>query len=219
MPIIRPFQTRDHFFYPAEVRRSALAFALWIIDEFTQKPVEAQLTVKIKGEDKRKPIRNPSGYYCFVDLATGTYVVQIEAEGFFPFEEAVDMAALPRLNPVREVILQPNPAYAFPPNATLIRGMVKSSGQAANAAVTATASFLKKNPQTRTDANGEFALFLRKVELEKSPFPKKPDRIKDVAIQVRAADHKSASVSVYGVLPQLEFSEGTTANLKTIVLS
>ncbi len=220
MPIIRPFQTRDFFFHPADVRKSVLAFALWILDEFTQKPVEAQVTVKIKGDDKHKPIRNPSGYYCFVDLASATYLVQVEAEGYFPFEEPVDMATLPGLNPVYDVILKPNPAYPFPPNATLIRGVVKSPGPVPNAVVTAASSFLKKNPpQTRTNENGEFVLFLKKVELEKGPFAKKVERIKDVTIHVTAKDKKTASVSVYGVLPDLAFSEGMTANLKAIELS
>lgn len=221
MPIARPLQTRDYFFLPGDEHKTRLTMALWIRDEVAEKPPLAQLAVNIVGREKAKAIRNLSGYYCFVDLPRTIYTVRVEGEGFVPFEEPIDVTALPPKSPVIDVFLQPDPAYAFPAHATLIRGAVQTPRQtlAANAEVKAKAAFIPPNTlQTRTNANGEFVVYLKKVELEKAPPPLKGERIKDVTLQI-VHEGKSKSVSVYGVLPDLAFTEGMTANLKTITLT
>ena len=77
------------------------------------------------------------------------------------------------LQPVELVTLSPTPAYAFPANATLVRGTVKKFGVAVGAAVVST-TYDKIDPadttqtipvdiETITDPAGEYVLFFKRL--------------------------------------------------------
>ncbi|TFG47407.1 MAG: hypothetical protein E4H40_06490, partial [Candidatus Brocadiia bacterium] len=100
-----------------------LSMAINLIDDYTSSGVVNNLDVLIKGHSV-KPIRNPSGYYLFLDVPDDKYTVEIKGGEYYFDEdkEAVRPDNLDELNPLIDITLKPAPSYHFPSTATLIRG-------------------------------------------------------------------------------------------------
>ena len=65
-------------------------------------------------ETGKKTIENLSGYYLFMDLDQGDYIVNIDSDYYLPEEITVDTSSFPdKKNPVKEVLLKPKPVYPF----------------------------------------------------------------------------------------------------------
>lgn len=218
MALIKPFITTKFTAYAGETITTTLSLAVLLLDEFTMKKPEGKIEVLIvEGRRERKPARNLSGYFCFNNLLPNSYTVVVRPDpvtsDWFLGEERV--IAIPRpdhLNPVAEFILKTKPSYPFPPNANLIRGIVVENPNAkplvpvVDAVVTASAEFIDPNnlPQTVTDRNGEFALFLKEVELnDDDPF------IKKITLTI-----EKNGIPKEWIIDTMK--EGTTFNLKRI---
>jgi hypothetical protein len=116
----------------------------------------------LKGTGVKAP-RNVSGYYLFTDLPHGTYEVSIESELYFSEAATVDTPTLPPKNPVMEILLKPKPAYPFPSNATLVRGIVSNAGAVvADAVISVTGKAVKST----TNEGGEFVLYFKGIKSE-----------------------------------------------------
>lgn len=203
MALPRPFVTKTFTVYAGDVWSTKLAFAVSVTDQFTGETPVGQLIVRVKDDDQRKPVKNPSGYYCFTDLPPGKYTVvvepnQVTADWYFPEETVFEVKAQPPvvLNPVVEITLKPKPTYPFPGNATLVRAVVRTSNKepVADAAVTVR----ERSEQAQTDANGEFVLYFKFKE-------KPPDK---VTLDI---NKKNGSTSV-----DADIKEGETTALETI---
>jgi hypothetical protein len=71
-----------------------LSIALFLIDDFTgQREVKGRAEVSIPDE-KLKTLKNPSGYYNFLDIPDGTYTFEIKPELYL--KEKIENFALPR---------------------------------------------------------------------------------------------------------------------------
>lgn len=91
------------------------------------------------------------------------------------FERAIVLPMPDPLNPLELVTLAPTPAYPFPANATLVRGMVLQAGAAAPDVVVTTtydevdpldpSLTIPKTVETLTDRAGEFVLFFKRLPL------------------------------------------------------
>lgn len=107
------------------------------------------------------------------------------------FERPVVLPMPNPLNPLEVVTLAPTPAYPFPANATLVRGLVRQGGTAVpNVVVTSTyqavnpadpALTIPRDVETLTDREGEFALFFEQLPLKTQAIT---IRVRGTAVQI-----------------------------------
>lgn len=143
-----------------------LSFAVWLIDDYTQKEPLGKVRVSLK-EENIKAVKNLSGYYTFSNLSDGGYTLIVDPELYFPEERIIDTSLYSKLKePVLEILLRPRPLYPFPERATLLRGMLDSGS------LPKTGLKLKLTPKKAPkkadlevegtpDEKGEFVLYFR----------------------------------------------------------
>ena len=189
MTFTRPFVT-THFidFEEGDSHRHGLAIAVRPIDEFTQDLLGIPLRLKLREQPKQRPLRNLSGFLCFEDLQAGNYTLLIDRDPAFAelfyvkppqgtwtdtFEVRTEVFA----NAVSSFDLHfvPRPStYPFPPNATLLRGIVTQGSPlgVADAVVRATyeevdpndpAQHIPKTVEALTNREGEYVLFFKRL--------------------------------------------------------
>jgi len=107
----------------AENRTNKLSLAVWLVDDYTGKQPIGDISLAI-GE--HAPVRNPSGYYLFLDLAAGDYSLEVRSQYYFDIEAAITLPLSGE--PVSVQTLMPKPEYPFSRTATLIRGKVSEGG-------------------------------------------------------------------------------------------
>jgi hypothetical protein len=175
---------------------------------------EGRETVTIDGvEINRSPI--PDGNYTLVVQPD-----QISGNQFFlqprlvnqpwtnNFERPVVLPMPNPLNPLEIVRFAPTPAYPFPANATLVRGLVRQ-GAAGVPNVVVTSTYNEVDPadpalqiarvvETLTDREGEYALFFKRL----------PNKTQAINIRVRGT-----AVQIPVVI-----TEGTTLKNQVLVL-
>ena len=174
---------------------------------------EGRETVTIDGTViNRTPI--PDGNYTLVvqpDPAAGNIHFlqprQVGQPWTGNFERPVVLPLPNPLNPLEVVTFAPTPAYPFPANATLVRGLVRQGGAAVpNVVVTSTydevdpldpSLTVSRDVETLTDREGEYALFFKRL----------PDRTQAITVRVRGT----------AVQIPIVITEGTT--LKNQVLN
>nr|QNO51038.1 hypothetical protein EDLMLJLI_00031 [Methanosarcinales archaeon ANME-1 ERB6] len=134
-----------------------LSFAVVLLDDYSRGKPIGRVDVSLK-KRKRKPIKNLSSYYLFLDLPDGTYTVQVRSDYYFDEDSgAINPVELDPKNPVVNITLKPNPSYPFPPGATLIRGKVcDSAGKAVSGAKVKAKGWDVEN---KTRERGEFVLY------------------------------------------------------------
>lgn len=146
-----------------------LTVAVRVVDSFTGKVPSTDLTVTV-GEFDVLPVRNPSGYYCFLDLPDNPITVTVNGgERYLDVTETVDPAA--HDPPAVDIEVTPSPAYRFPPGATLIRGIIREGGSDENSddngekppIAGATVSLRHIDREAVTNENGEFVLFITNI--------------------------------------------------------
>jgi hypothetical protein len=128
MALPNPFRANRFIAYQDHTMVRKVSLAVWLIDEVTGQRPTLDVTVRLQGI-AQKPVRNPSGYYCFTDLADGDYTLVVKADPVRSdwFVTTVQDITLPRpdhLEPVAEIILRPKLSYPFPNHITLVRGFV-----------------------------------------------------------------------------------------------
>ena len=64
----------------------SLSFAVWLVDDYTQKEPIGEVRVTLKGENITtvKAVKNLSGYHTFSGLSEGRYTLNVESELYFP---------------------------------------------------------------------------------------------------------------------------------------
>lgn len=144
----------------------SLSFAVWLVDDYTQKEPLGEIRVSLKGENV-KPVKNLSGYYTFSGLPEGKYTLCVKSELYFSEEKLVDTSSFSGAKePVVEIILKPKPLYPFPDRATLLRGMLAAGpepGLLVGITVKATLKATDQKIQGIPDEKGEFVLYFKVV--------------------------------------------------------
>jgi hypothetical protein len=168
MAFTKPYITDKFTAYPGDVRITTLSLAVWVMDDFTKNKPAGNIKVMIK-DGERKAFQNLSWYYLFTDLPAGNYTVAVEADLYFSEEVMVAVPCPDPKNPVIEITLKPRPAYPFPNNATLVKGLLSNAGPVTNAAV----KVIGKTIETITDERGEFILYFKGIKKE------------DIAIEIK----------------------------------
>jgi len=168
MAFVTPNITDRFTAYLADILTTRLSLAVWLTDEYTQMKPAGNIKVLIE-EGDINAVKNLSGYYLFNDLADGNYNIIIESDLYFSEEMTVAVPCPDPKNPVIEITLNPRPAYPFPNNATLVRGLLSNTDPIVNAEV----SVLGKTIKSKTNEKGEFALFFEGIKKE------------DIAIEIK----------------------------------
>lgn len=183
----RPFVTSTFTAFVGDSRTRVLSLGLRLFDDFTGRPPETKLRVRLKPVLTSVPpprsVRGASGAYCFEDVPNGNYTLTIETEGTTPplyvptsLPITIPLPALldPTL-PLIEIILKPSSAYPYPLGTTLARGIVTRLGTGdpvPDALVSSTYHqvdpddellTLPANVATHSDSDGQFALFFRRL--------------------------------------------------------
>lgn len=158
-----------------EHRQTTLSFAVGLTDAFTGgHPDHDDVIVDLVGE-RADPVRNPSGYYVFVDLEAD--VVTLVVDGGDEYADVrrtvvldesagaestggtdADTHVVTDPKEPLEIVLTPTPAYAFPGSTTVVRGHVEDAGGAPIAG--ASVSLREFDPVVETTDTGEFALWV-----------------------------------------------------------
>lgn len=144
-----------------------LSFAVWLIDDYTQKEPLGEVMVRLNGEKITtvKAVRNLSGYHTFSGLSEGKYVLSVESELYFSEERVVDTSSFAgSKEPVVEIILKPKPLYPFPDRATLIRGLIAAEPDLlAGITIKAVSKSTGREILGIPDEKGEFVLYFREI--------------------------------------------------------
>lgn len=137
---------------------TTLSVAVSLQDDYTENQPIGGVKVFLAGQEL-KSVKNPSGYYLFLDLAGSEYQVRVETDYYFSQKTTVKLTDLDPLNPVVRFKLKPKPSYPFSPGTTLIRGMVHSSD--GNMIPGAKVEVPGKNVSNITTEKGEFVLYFK----------------------------------------------------------
>jgi hypothetical protein len=132
-----------------------LSLAVYLQDGFSKVEPIGRAEVQIPGL-KKKPLRNPSSYYLFLDLDQDVGPIKIEAQG---------------LKDPLVIRLLPGPSYPFPPGETLVRGILRDSDM--NPMPYARLSWNSNKIESMTSEKGEFVIYFRDLTEE--------DVIEDIA--------------------------------------
>lgn len=158
-----------------------LSFAVWLVDDYTQKEPLGEVRVTLNGEKitTLKPLKNRSGYHIFSGLPEGTYTLSVDSEFYFSEERIVDTSSFVNSKePVVEIVLKPKPLYPFPGRATLIRGLLALLAPEPDllAGITVKAILKSTGLEIRgiPDEKGEFVLYFREI------IPRKADVILEI---------------------------------------
>ena len=155
------------FSCPSSLR---LSFAVWLVDDYTQKEPLGEVRVMLNGEKITtvKALKNLSGYHTFSGLPEGTYTLSVESEFYFSEERIVDTSSFVNSKePVVEIVLKPKPLYPFPDRITLIRGLlgplVPEPDLLAGITIKAISKSTGREILGIPDEKGEFVLYFREI--------------------------------------------------------
>ncbi|HWQ44999.1 MAG TPA: hypothetical protein VN373_04960, partial [Methanosarcina barkeri] len=155
------------FSCPSSLR---LSFAVWLVDDYTQKEPLGEVRVMLNGEKITtvKALKNLSGYHTFSGLPEGTYTLSVESEFYFSEERIVDTSSFVNSKePVVEIVLKPKPLYPFPDRITLIRGLldplVPEPDLLAGITIKAISKSTGREIRGIPDEKGEFVLYFREI--------------------------------------------------------
>jgi hypothetical protein len=153
----------------------SLSFAVWLVDDYTQKEPLGEVRVMLNGEKITtvKALKNLSGYHTFSGLPEGTYALNVESEFYFSEERLVNTSSFAgSKEPVVEIVLKPKPLYPFPDRATLIRGLLAAEPDLlAGITIKAIPKSTGREIRGIPDEKGEFVLYFREI------IPRKADII------------------------------------------
>ena len=187
----RPFVTSRYTAYAGDSLVRRLSLAVLLTDEVTGRAPAGSFQVLLKErrpEQRRgqEPIRNQSGFFCFLDIPDGNYTIVVEpgaesrlyslrpAGGGPGSTDRVARSPCPcgPLEPVVELTLSPTPSYRFSSNATLVRGTVLNNGIPPAPGAVVRCLYQRAAPtvadpdatstaivESRTDIRGHYVLF------------------------------------------------------------
>ena len=133
-----------------------LSLAVYLQDRFSKEEPIGMAEVQIPGL-KKKPLRNASSYYLFLDLPAGDYYLQARSDYYFDQDVGPIKIEAQGLKDPLVILLLPGPSYPFPPGETLVRGILRDSNQ--NPVPNARLSWNNNKIQSMTSEKGEFVIY------------------------------------------------------------
>lgn len=195
---------------PSEDATAKLSLAVNLIDVLTNGRTIDNVEVSLKGK-KIEPVKNPSGYYIFLDIPQDSYTVHVKG-GEYYFDEEKDVKLSDQnKNPIVNIILNPDPAYPFSPSATLIRGYLQTSKGIG--IPEASLKVKGKDIETKTTEKGEFVIYFKDLKKDDVTIidGKRLVKIKEKnpVLEIKHPDYKKKTKS-------LEIEEGKTTSISVI---
>jgi hypothetical protein len=139
--------------------RIAPSAVLRVTDAFTALPPAGRVRI-LRGKAELRAVVTPSQYLVLYGLRPGPLQCTVACEGFLPRDITLNVSGNP--TPVVDVALPPSPAYRFPRDSTLVRGLVLEEGQRPVEGVSVSLETASGSHATFTDAEGEFVLFMNR---------------------------------------------------------
>lgn len=200
----------------AESITTKLSLAVDITDDYQKGKVISDIEICLKDQDTQ-PVKNPSGYYLFLDLTGSNDTVLIQGgDYYFDYDsENIELGELDTLNPVINITLKPTPSYPFSPSATLIRGCVRDSQ---NKSISGAILKMKKTDfETQTTAVGEFVIYFSglndyEVEIKDGKRMVKIDG-KNPELNIEHPDYRNNNGKIRKKKVTVEVEEGKTTLL------
>ena len=154
----------------ADVLTSKLSTAVSLTDKFSGKQPIGKVVLTLKDEPN-KPLKNPSGFYLFFNLANQLHIIQVRSDYYFDVDFPVtltDVAPDSQLNDkltqiLQNISLDPNASYPFPNGTTLIRGSVLT--QQGQPIPNAKVAVVEKNMNAHTTENGEYVFYFANLAI------------------------------------------------------
>ena len=139
-----------------EEHSTRLSLAVSVVDDYTDRHLTGDVELALA---EKRALVNPSGYYLFLDVTDGNYILKVQADYYFSQEQDVTLPLSGE--PVIELTLKPTPAYPFPRGATLIRGIIQDTdGKPVSGA---TVEVIGKEIENKTTEEGEFVLYFKNL--------------------------------------------------------
>ena len=148
----------------SEIMSTSLSLIVLFEDDFTKGRPICLPDVSIEGL-KTRPIRTPGSRFAFMNIPWGQHLLKVISDIYF--SESLKVAPSsekdrPMYPPIK-INLRPRPSYAFPPGATLIRGILRKRGRPIVGAL------IKGKAQAgdfsiATDRGGDFVIYFRDIE-------------------------------------------------------
>jgi hypothetical protein len=133
-----------------------LSLAVYLQDRFSKGEPIGMAEVQISGL-KKKPLRNASSYYLFLDLPAGDYNLQARSDYYFDQNVGPIKIEAQGLKDPLVISLLPRPFYPFPPGETLVRGILRDSNQ--NPVPNARLTWNNNKIESMTSEKGEFVIY------------------------------------------------------------
>jgi 5-hydroxyisourate hydrolase-like protein (transthyretin family) len=151
---------------------SELSAVVQLIDGFNRQPAVGAAPIFLLDSKVCRPLLKPQAFYAFSDLEKGEYQLSIENEIFFSQQIVLNVPmALPLAEGIIPCTLQPNPLYPYPIGSTVLRGLIRQTGNGQPlAGVTVVADYRNKQDKAlqqqtlsfnRGNYNGRYAVALR----------------------------------------------------------
>lgn len=141
-----------------ESQTTRLSLAIYPQDGYSKSEPRGWVEVSIEGLGK-KPVRNPSTLYLFLDLPPGNFNLQIKSENYFDADIKIGAQDMNDPSVPYVITLRPMPHYLFPPGETLVRGILKDSNL--KPLPDAGLSWKSGKGEGRTTRKGEFVMYFK----------------------------------------------------------
>ncbi|HML05301.1 MAG TPA: hypothetical protein VK426_05980 [Methanobacterium sp.] len=155
-----------------EKSETKVSSVIRLVDDYSECDPIGKVDVSLKDIEKR-PIKNISLYYVFIDLLKGIYQIQVKSDYYF--DEYLNIfidGDVFKLGNLHEIKLKPNFSYPFPNGATVIRGTVCDvsrkilSGASIKVIVKGGNGNEISNFETETSENGEFLFYFNTSQIK-----------------------------------------------------
>lgn len=203
-----------------ESTKRRLSLAISLVDDYApQGGPLGRMDVSIKIKDRAlSAIKNYSGYYLFVDLPPGEYLVQIDADYYLDEELTVTLPLPDPKAPLKGIALKPNPAYPFSAGATLLRGGIRdiaSKKPISNVQIKATIKVDYKGGsgnqtlESRTATNGDFVIYIKPAQIAKG------NQIQSITVDLGVSHPQYKAQNLSGI----KLTEGQKTSVKILELT
>ncbi len=196
----------------AEKNVKSLSFAVNITDGFSQERSLIGETSVFLRENGLQALKNPSGYFVFMDLMGDSFTLRVENKYYFDMELPVTISQLDPDYPLVSGLLIPNCLYPFPTGSTSIRGRVSDTN--GNPITGASIKIASNTVANQSDMSGCFVLYFGAltevdIDVQNSHRYIKVNNDTEIELEVKHPNYKSKTETIG------EVEEGGTVIVKT----
>jgi hypothetical protein len=194
-----------------ETNSVRLSMAIYLQDAFSKIEPIGLVNVSMRGSSK-KPIKNASFYYLFLNLPDGDYTFDIKSDYYF--DETYTYTVTQIFRDPLSISLLPKPSYPFPPGETLVRGVLMDPDNPENPMPNAELSWKDGKVLSRTTELGEFVIYfggLTEDDIKEDPITGKKFVVGDVGTTLNIKVIYNGATSIL-TISDVEFGKTNSLN-------